>query len=314
MTRSSRLSRHLGYGHLLFVLPGLVVFAAFKLYPMAAAFPLSTMEWTGLGGATRFVGLDNYARALTDPDFYRAIRHNAVFFLAILAFQHTVGLFLAVQLNAKPRFMELYRTILFLPVILSLVATGFIWTLMLSPNIGIVNPMLEHMGLGFLAQPWLNDVTWALPSVIAVQVEAIDKAVSDAKRGRRQRGASTISQQVAKNLFLWPAHSWLRKGLEAWFTLWIEWLWPKQRILEVYLNSAEFGRGVWGVEAASRYFFHKPAARLNRNEAALLAAVLPNPKHFRVDRPSPYVQQRQAWIMRQMTMLGGIRLLDGLEE
>ena len=169
MTRSSRLSRHLGYGHLLFVLPGLVVFAAFKLYPMAAAFPLSTMEWTGLGGATRFVGLDNYARALTDPDFYRAIRHNAVFFLAILAFQHTVGLFLAVQLNAKPRFMELYRTILFLPVILSLVATGFIWTLMLSPNIGIVNPMLEHMGLGFLAQPWLNDVTWALPSVIAVQ-------------------------------------------------------------------------------------------------------------------------------------------------
>ena len=145
-------------------------------------------------------------------------------------------------------------------------------------------------------------------------LEAIDKAVSDAKRGRRQRGASTISQQVAKNLFLWPAHSWLRKGLEAWFTLWIEWLWPKQRILEVYLNSAEFGRGVWGVEAASRYFFHKPAARLNRNEAALLAAVLPNPKHFRVDRPSPYVQQRQAWIMRQMTMLGGIRLLDGLEE
>ena len=145
-------------------------------------------------------------------------------------------------------------------------------------------------------------------------LEAIDKAVSDAKRGRRQRGASTISQQVAKNLFLWPAHSWLRKGLEAWFTLWIEWLWPKQRILEVYLNSAEFGRGVWGVEAASRYFFHKPAARLNRNEAALLAAVLPNPKHFRVDRPSPYVQQRQAWIMRQMTMLGGIRLLDGLED
>ncbi|MGH8136048.1 MAG: monofunctional biosynthetic peptidoglycan transglycosylase [Steroidobacteraceae bacterium] len=145
-------------------------------------------------------------------------------------------------------------------------------------------------------------------------LEAIDKAWTDGKRGRRQRGASTISQQVAKNLFLWPGHSWLRKGFEAWFTLWIEWLWPKQRILEVYLNSAEFGRGIWGVEAASRHFFHKPAARLNRNEAALLAAVLPNPKRFRVDRPSPWVQQRQAWIMRQMAMLGGVRLLDGLDD
>ncbi|MBF8291375.1 MAG: mtgA [Steroidobacteraceae bacterium] len=143
--------------------------------------------------------------------------------------------------------------------------------------------------------------------------EAIDKALTDAKRGRRLRGASTISQQVAKNLFLWPGQSWLRKGFEAWFTLWIEWLWPKQRILEVYLNSAEFGRGVWGVEAASQHFFRKPAARLNRHEAALLAAVLPNPKRFRVDRPSPYVQQRQAWILRQMSMLGGVRMLDSLD-
>jgi len=140
--------------------------------------------------------------------------------------------------------------------------------------------------------------------------EAIDKAWTDAKRGRRLRGASTISQQVAKNLFLWPGQSWLRKGLEAWFTLWIEWLWPKQRILEVYLNSAEFGRGIWGVEAASQHFFRKPAATLNRHEAALLAAVLPSPKRFRVDRPSPYVQQRQAWILRQMSMLGGVRMLD----
>ena len=145
-------------------------------------------------------------------------------------------------------------------------------------------------------------------------LEAIDKALTDARRGRRLRGASTITQQVAKNLFLWPGQSWLRKGLETWYTLWIEWLWPKQRILEVYLNSAEFGRGVWGVEAASRHFFRKPAGQLNRNEAALLAAVLPNPKRFRVDRPSPYVQQRQAWIMRQMSMLGGVRLLDNLDK
>ena len=142
--------------------------------------------------------------------------------------------------------------------------------------------------------------------------EAIDKAWSDAKRGRRLRGASTISQQVAKNLFLWPGQNWLRKGLEAWFTMWIEFLWPKQRILEVYLNSAEFGRGVWGVEAASRHFFRKPAAKLNPNEAALLAAVLPNPKRFRVDRPSPYVQQRQQWILRQMQQLRRDNRLGGL--
>lgn len=172
--------------------------------------------------------------------------------------------------------------------------------------------------------PWPEISKHAAVAVIAAEdqkflghqgfdLEAIDKAWTDAKRGRRLRGASTISQQVAKNLFLWPDQSWLRKGLEAWFTLWIEWLWPKQRILEVYLNSAEFGRGVWGIEAASRHFFRKPAAGLNRHEAALLAAVLPSPKRFRVDRPSPYVQQRQAWILRQMSMLGGVRLLDPLD-
>lgn len=142
---------------------------------------------------------------------------------------------------------------------------------------------------------------------------AIDQALSDAKRGRRLRGASTISQQVAKNLFLWSGQSWLRKGLEAWFTLWIELLWPKQRILEVYLNSAEFGRGIWGVEAASRHFFGKPAAQLNRPEAALLAAVLPNPKRYRVSNPSPFVRQRQQWILWQMRMLGGAGLLKSLE-
>jgi len=133
--------------------------------------------------------------------------------------------------------------------------------------------------------------------------EAIDRALTDARRGRRLRGASTISQQVAKNLFLWPGQSWPRKGLEAWFTLCIETLWPKQRILEVYLNSAEFGRGVWGVEAASRRYFRKPAANLNRPEAALLAAVLPNPRRFRVANPSAYVRQRQDWILWQMGML-----------
>ena len=173
--------------------------------------------------------------------------------------------------------------------------------------------------------PWSGISRHAAVAVIAAEdqkflehdgfdFEAIDKALTDSRRGRRLRGASTISQQVAKNLFLWPEQSWVRKGLEAWFTLWIEFLWPKQRILEVYLNSAEFGRGVWGVEAASRHFFGKPAARLNRPEAALLAAVLPNPRRFRVSNPSPYVRQRQDWILWQMRMLAGAGLLRKLEE
>jgi monofunctional biosynthetic peptidoglycan transglycosylase len=144
-------------------------------------------------------------------------------------------------------------------------------------------------------------------------LEAIDKALSDAERGRRVRGASTLSQQVAKNLFLWPGRSWFRKGLEAWFTVLIELIWPKQRILEVYLNSAEFGRGVWGVEAASQRFFGRPAKRLNPHQAALLAAVLPSPKRFRVEAPSAYLQRRQSWILGQMRSLGGTAYLDRLQ-
>ncbi len=145
-------------------------------------------------------------------------------------------------------------------------------------------------------------------------LDAIDRAVRAAQRGRRLRGASTISQQVAKNLFLWPGQSFLRKGIEAWFTLWIELLWPKQRILEVYLNIVEFGRGTWGIGAASDRYFHKPAARLTRQEAALLAAVLPNPKRFRVEAPSRYVLRRQRWILRQMSSLGGRGYLAAVEE
>jgi monofunctional glycosyltransferase len=135
--------------------------------------------------------------------------------------------------------------------------------------------------------------------------EQIDKALADRQRGHRIRGASTITQQVAKNLFLWPGQSWFRKGLEAGLTVLIELAWSKQRILEVYLNIAEFGRGTWGVEAASQRYFHKSAARLTRDEAALLATVLPSPLRLRADAPSAYVQQRQEWILRQMSALGG---------
>jgi monofunctional glycosyltransferase len=136
-------------------------------------------------------------------------------------------------------------------------------------------------------------------------LESIRKAVEHNSRSKRVRGASTISQQVAKNLFLWSGRSWLRKGLEAWFTVLLESLWTKERILEVYLNVVEFGKGVYGVEAASRKFFHKPASKLGPSEAALLAAVLPNPRRLRVDRPSNYVLSRRNWIQGQMRGLGG---------
>jgi len=140
-------------------------------------------------------------------------------------------------------------------------------------------------------------------------LEAINKALEKNRQGRRLRGASTITQQVAKNLFLWPDRSYLRKGIEAYFTALIELLWPKRRILEVYLNVAEFGDGVYGVAAAGETFFKKSPAALTPAEAALLAAVLPNPTRFRVDRPSAYVQTRQRWILRQMRFLGGTAYL-----
>jgi monofunctional biosynthetic peptidoglycan transglycosylase len=118
------------------------------------------------------------------------------------------------------------------------------------------------------------------------------------------RGASTISQQVAKNLWLWPGRSWVRKGLEAWLTLWIEWLWPKERILEVYLNIAQFGPDVFGVEAAGQRYFNKPAVALTPAEAARLAAVLPNPRLLRAAPASAYVLRRQRWIEGQARNLG----------
>jgi monofunctional glycosyltransferase len=150
------------------------------------------------------------------------------------------------------------------------------------------------------------------PAHHGFDLKSINDALVDRERGRRVRGASTISQQVAKNLFLWPAQSWVRKGLEAYFTVLIETLWPKQRILEVYLNVAEFGRGVFGVGAAADVYFHKQASRLSAYDAALLAAVLPSPKRMRVNAPSSYVRSRQQWILGQMRGLGGTALLKEL--
>ena len=143
--------------------------------------------------------------------------------------------------------------------------------------------------------------------------KSIREAVRHNARSRQVRGASTISQQVAKNLFLWSGRSYLRKGLEAGFTVLIESLWPKERILETYLNIAQFGRGIYGVEAAAQQYFHKPARRLQRADGALLAAVLPNPIRLRVEAPSAYVRSRQEWIMGEMAGLGGTAYLEELE-
>ena len=143
------------------------------------------------------------------------------------------------------------------------------------------------------------------PTHWGFDVDAIQSALDNSGEKSRMRGASTLSQQTAKNLFLWDGRSWVRKGLEAGLTVGIETVWTKRRILTVYLNIAEFGEGVFGVEEASQRYFHKPASRLTMSEAALLAAVLPNPLRFKAAAPSGYVRQRQQWIMRQMRQLGG---------
>ncbi len=140
-------------------------------------------------------------------------------------------------------------------------------------------------------------------------LDAIQSVLANAEDGERLRGASTISQQVAKNLFLWRGRSFVRKGLEAYFTVLIEALWPKRRILEVYLNIAEFGDGTYGAAAASERFFRTTPDRLDARQSALLAAVLPNPLRLRVDKPSAYVQRRAAWIQRQAGQLGGAAYL-----
>lgn len=142
---------------------------------------------------------------------------------------------------------------------------------------------------------------------------SIREAVRASERGKRLRGASTLTQQVARNLFLWSGRSFVRKALEAWFTVLIERCWSKERILEIYLNIVEFGRGIYGVQAASRAYFREPASRLSQGEAALLAAVLPSPRRLHVDRPSRYVLARRDWIIGQMHQLGGSAYLEAVD-
>jgi monofunctional glycosyltransferase len=136
--------------------------------------------------------------------------------------------------------------------------------------------------------------------------ESIEKAkeYNAKKQGKKVRGASTISQQTAKNVFLWPQRSWVRKGLEVYFTVLIEFVWGKKRIMEVYLNVIETGKGIYGVEAASQSYFGKSASNISRGEAALIAAVLPNPIKWNPASPTPYIRGRQQWILWNMSNIG----------
>jgi monofunctional biosynthetic peptidoglycan transglycosylase len=188
--------------------------------------------------------------------------------------------------------------------------------------------MLQEPGpLGALERDWIDRDGIALTAaraVIAAEDQrflehhgidfvSLDRAIEDYRAGDGLRGASTITQQVAKNVFLWQGRSFVRKALEAYFALLIELCWGKERILEVYLNSAEFGAGVFGVEAAARKFFGTSAAKLSAQQAALLAAVLPNPKRLSAARPSDYVRERQRWIAGQMRVLDTRGHYRGLE-
>jgi monofunctional biosynthetic peptidoglycan transglycosylase len=133
---------------------------------------------------------------------------------------------------------------------------------------------------------------------------AIEKAMKANDAGKKLRGGSTISQQTAKNVFLWPGRSYIRKGFEAYFTLLIEICWSKERIMEVYLNSIEMGDGVYGAEAAARYWFNKSAKNLSRDECAALTAILPNPLRYKANPATPYIARRKEWIKRQMSFWG----------
>lgn len=164
----------------------------------------------------------------------------------------------------------------------------------ISPNLPLAvvasedNLFMEHSGFDF---------------------ESIEKArdFNAKKKGKKMRGASTISQQTAKNVFLWPQRSWVRKGLEVYFTVLIEFVWGKKRIMEVYLNVIETGKGIYGVEAASQRFFGKPVSKISRSEAALLAAVLPNPLKWDPSSPTAYIRERQQWILWNMNNIDRLR-------
>lgn len=188
---------------------------------------------------------------------------------------------------------------------------------------------IEHLIVGepySIKYRWvsLDNISWQMQmAVIAaedqkfeshfgIDLHAIEIALQRNTKSKKLRGGSTISQQTVKNMFLWHGQSWVRKGIELPLTFMLENTWGKARILEVYLNIAEFGEGIFGVEAAAKHFFNKKAKDLNLQEASLLAAALPNPISYRVNKPGPLMRKRQAWIMQQVNALGGRNYLEKL--
>ena len=164
-----------------------------------------------------------------------------------------------------------------------------------------LNEISKHLQLGVVCSEDQNFIKHR-----GFDFDAIDRALEHNKTHKRKRGASTISQQTAKNVFLWQGRSWIRKGLEIYFTFLIETFWSKERIMEVYLNVIEFGDGVYGAESASQEFFKRTANDISKEQAALLAAVLPSPRKFSAKNPGPYMQSRRDWVLNQMYLWGGI--------
>lgn len=228
----------------------------------------------------------------------------------------------------KKRFIFYWQV--FLKIVLGFFVITFCWTVVYR----FVNPPVTYLMIlryfqsekkSSINKEWKDYeyISHHLPlAVIAAEdqnffehfgfdLNAIENAMKHnaSKKKKRTKGASTISQQVAKNVFLFPSRNWIRKGFEAYFTFLIECFWSKERILEVYLNVIELGDGTYGAEAASKKFFHKTAINLSKGEAALLAAVLPNPIKMSPARPSGYILRRQAWILNQMENLGGADFL-----
>ncbi|HUH74225.1 MAG TPA: monofunctional biosynthetic peptidoglycan transglycosylase [Chitinophagales bacterium] len=212
---------------------------------------------------------------------------------------------------------------LLLKIALSFLFITFVWVLIykfvpIPITMTMVSNSIENMGTDepvFFEKDWksLDQISAQyIKAVIASEdqkfylhngfdMEAIEKAIEhNSRNADRIKGGSTISQQTAKNAFLWQGRSYIRKGLEVYFTLLIELLWSKERIMEVYLNIAEMGNGIYGVQAASLHYFNKDAIDITKSEAALVAAILPSPKKYSAKNPGPYVRKRQQWISRQM--------------
>lgn len=164
-----------------------------------------------------------------------------------------------------------------------------------------INEISKHLQLAVICSEDQNFLTHN-----GFDYDAIKKAIKNNKKGKRLKGASTISQQTAKNIFLWPKRSWLRKGFEIYFTFLIELCWSKVRIMEVYLNSIEMGHGIYGAQAASQYWFKKPATTLTKQESAAIAAILPNPRQYSANPTTVYIASRKVWIIKQMGYFGAL--------